>query len=125
MKTLLLVAHGSRDGNCTQVMEEMIKKAKSFGKFELVEAAYVQFQRPTIKEAVDKLASLGAGEIWAVPVFLFEGVHVKHDIPRQLREAATAHPDVRVFLTRPLCYDERLVDIIFERLAGEKTEMRD
>jgi sirohydrochlorin cobaltochelatase len=125
VKALLLIAHGSREGNCAPVMNKFIKKAEKYGRFELIDAAYVQFERPAIKEVVDKLASLGADEIWAVPVFLFDGVHVKHDIPEQLKEAASYHPGIRVVLTRPIGYDDRMVDIIFDRLDGEKMEMRD
>ncbi|KXG77743.1 Sirohydrochlorin ferrochelatase [Fervidicola ferrireducens] len=123
MKALLLVAHGSREGDCARVMEKILEKVKSSGDIGLAEVAYVQFQRPTIEEAVRSLAGSGAKEIWAVPFFLFEGVHVKCDIPHQLKEAGSAYPDVRILLTRPLGYDEKLVDIIFERLAGEKANI--
>ncbi|MCG0275682.1 MAG: CbiX/SirB N-terminal domain-containing protein [Thermosediminibacteraceae bacterium] len=120
MKALLLIAHGSREGDCARVMEKILKKVKSSGVIGLAEVAYVQFQHPTIEEAVRSLTDSGAKEILAVPFFLFEGVHVKCDIPHQLRKAASEYPAVKIFLTRPLGYDDKLVDIILVRISGEK-----
>lgn len=120
MKALLLIAHGSREGDCDRVMRKVLEKVKSSGAVGLAEVAYVQFQRPTIEEAVRALAGSGAREILAVPFFLFEGVHVKCDIPHQLRKAGSEYPGLRILLTRPLGYDEKLAEVVLDRISGEK-----
>jgi len=84
--------------------------------YERAHVAYVQFVAPPIPEAVAQLVGEGVREIVVLPVFLGKGVHVREDIPHLLQRAQRAHPEVRFRLAPPLGYDEKLADILLDRL---------
>ncbi len=53
-----------------------------------VEGAFLEFARPTIAEAVARLAGQGGTEIAAVPMFLSAMGHTMDDVPKAVAEAA-------------------------------------
>jgi sirohydrochlorin ferrochelatase len=53
-----------------------------------VEGAFLEFARPTIAEAVARLAGQGGTEIAAVPMFLLAVGHTMDDVPKAVAEAA-------------------------------------
>lgn len=82
-----------------------------------VEPASLQFNTPTLPESCLKLASEGIGRIVVAPYFLFEGNHLKRDIPDELATIKKTLPDdVELVLAGPLGAHEGLVDIIQGRI---------
>ncbi|MDI3481363.1 MAG: sirohydrochlorin cobaltochelatase [Tepidanaerobacteraceae bacterium] len=120
---LLILAHGSRAEGSSETIYKIAEGLRKSGEYEDVEAAFLQFERPNIAEAVDKLVKKGITEIVAVPAFLFAGNHVLKDIPEELKKAKALFPNVRIVLAEPIGYDERLCSIISERAKGNIVEI--
>jgi len=53
-----------------------------------------------------------------VPYFLFMGIHLKEDIPNMVAECAASFPGIRITMDEPLGVDERLADILVDRIKG-------
>lgn len=122
MEALVIVAHGSRREGSQEGMEKLRQGIAARIPYP-VYLAYLQFQRPTLEEVVEKLREEGIGEITVLPAFLSAGVHVLQDIPETLQAIRRRYPELRLFLASPLGYDPRLVDILLERLRGEVWEV--
>jgi len=54
------------------------------------------------------------------PCFLFEGMHIRRDVPKMLAGFKAAHPEVAFRFGRPLGADARIAEILAER-AEEAT----
>ncbi len=83
-KGILLCGHGTR----VKRGEEAFKKyAEEFAQllpgYE-VEAGFLELSEPDFEEGVRLLTERGVKEIFALPVFLFTGVHIQKDIPCML-----------------------------------------
>lgn len=63
-----------------------------------VRPAFLTLAQPNLAAAIHAAAEDGAEEIRVLPLFFFSGRHVQEDIPRQIAEAQTAHPGVKVTL---------------------------
>ncbi len=64
---------------------------------ELFAVGYNEFCRPTVAEAVARVASQGASRILVIPTMLTPGgVHSEVDIPNALKEVAGAHPGAAI-----------------------------
>ena len=92
----LVVAHGSRRSAEDDVAEGVVRCIADLRPGRLVEAAYLQFQQPTIAEGVARLEGQGAGQVVVVPLLLVAGAHVARDLPAVLAEIGRQYPDIRL-----------------------------
>ena len=94
MTGILLLAHGSREGDTEETMTQMTRFVKAQFKNELIDEAYLQFRGKNLEKGLLSLMGRGADDIKVIPYFLFEGVHIKEDIPAEIDTFRKAHPDV-------------------------------
>jgi sirohydrochlorin ferrochelatase len=95
MTALLIISHGSRrDASNEEVFSLRDRLAKSLP---LVECGFLEITGPTVQEAIDRLAELGAVDVGVLPHFLAAGTHVTNDIPRELEVARQRHPKLHFY----------------------------
>lgn len=116
MKGVLIIAHGSRRESTTKTMESIADMVRGQLLGCPVEAAYMEFNDKSISAAMESLVAQGVNEIVAAPYFLFEGVHIREDIPKALEDFCGGHPGVSVTLCGTLGTDPRLADILTQRI---------
>ena len=81
-EAIIILAHGSRN---VQAVEEFLRLANLVQErlpSYRIEPAFFQFSENNLHRGLKKLAVSGYKKVKIVPVFLFEGVHIKEDIPR-------------------------------------------
>ena len=114
MKAVLLLAHGSREDATEKTLEKIVGYIKEELAPEtekedfIIEEAYLQFRDKNLGSVLESLCERGADDIAVIPYFLFEGVHIKEDIPSEIKEFTDTHSNVRVSLGRTLGSDRRL-----------------
>lgn len=118
MKGILLAAHGSRAKATEIAMEEIAQMVRKRLPEEVIEVGYMEFCEKTIVGGLEKLVAQGATEIKVVPYFLFEGIHIKQDIPEEIEKFTASNKDVKVTMGKILGVDERLADILVDRIVG-------
>ena len=118
MKGILVIAHGSRAKETEATLEAVLSMVKSKLDEIPVERAFMEFSERTVKKGVSALAAKGVTEIKIVPYFLFMGIHLKEDIPNMAAECAAGFPGITITMGEPLGVDERLADIIIDRIKG-------
>ena len=81
-----------------------------------IEIAYMEFGERNIPAGLDSLVAGGADEIAVVPYFLFNGMHIREDIPAVLEQYKAANPDIKIKMGSPLGADPRLAEILADRI---------
>jgi sirohydrochlorin cobaltochelatase len=142
MEALVLVGHGSRLPYSKELLIKLAEKVKEKNMFPIVEIGLMEFNEPTIPQAVKKAIEQGAKKIIVVPVFLAHGIHTTRDIPKLLglideeeHEHSHGHhhhhhhhhtdekleipEDVEIIYREPIGADDRIVDIIIDRAFGK------
>ena len=134
---VLLVGHGSRLPYGKDVVSQIANIYKTKEDYP-VEVGFMNMSKPSIPEAVNKLAEAGVDKIIVTPVFLAHGVHTKQDIPHILglnnghdthehegsseheghhhEEVETVEFDGEIVYTEPLGADSRIAAIIEDRV---------
>jgi len=112
---ILIIAHGSRVESARYIAAQVAEKIKKLKNTKNVKVAFMEFNQPDIPASIDEFVKEGILDIVAVPMFLFEGNHILHDIPEILKKKKERYPDLRILLAKPIGYDDRLVEIIIER----------
>jgi Uncharacterized conserved protein len=116
MTGILLLAHGSREGDTEKTMTQITKYVKEVLKDYVIEEAYLQFRDKNLEKGLLSLIMHGCNDIRVVPYFLFEGVHIKEDIPAEINEFKQHYPNVKIKMGKTLGADKRLAEIIIDRV---------
>jgi sirohydrochlorin cobaltochelatase len=116
---LVVLGHGSRNAAATERFNEVVGRLRA-RRDEPVYPAFMELAEPSLAAAVADAVAAGAGEVVVQPCFLFDGNHIRRDIPELLAGLAGEYPEVTFRFGRPIGPDERLADILLER-AGEAT----
>ncbi|MEA3277312.1 MAG: CbiX/SirB N-terminal domain-containing protein [Pseudomonadota bacterium] len=121
MRSLLLVAHGSRRAASNEEVRELtsLLAQRARGRFDRVDCAFLELAEPSIPEGVEEAVQAGATEIVVLPYFLSAGRHVSEDIPSEVSGKRTEHPQVRIRIAPYLGRAEGLSEILLE-LAAER-----
>ena len=122
-KGILLCGHGTR----VKRGEEAFKKyAKEFAlllpDYE-VEAGFLELSEPDFEAGVKALAERGVKEIFALPVFLFTGVHIQKDIPCMLYQLQEKY-NVSIKLANYIGDCNDMVELSNQLIAKAATEVR-
>lgn len=115
-KGVLILAHGSRRKSTERTLDSVVGMLRARMPDMLIGTAYMEFGERNIESGLNGLISAGVGEIAVVPYFLFDGVHIHEDIPRELEAFRQKNPGVRITMGKTLGADERLADILADRV---------
>ncbi|MTI65209.1 MAG: cobalamin biosynthesis protein CbiX [Firmicutes bacterium] len=113
-KAVLIVGHGSRSDKAQETFNqvvEMVKKRLDC----LVKGAHMESCKPSIPEVVKEIVNEDVKEIKVIPYFLYEGIHIKEDIPEILKELSDKYKDVEFKLGKPIGVEALLADILVKR----------
>ncbi|MHC1611003.1 MAG: sirohydrochlorin nickelochelatase [Candidatus Methanospirareceae archaeon] len=118
---VVLIGHGSTLPYNKEVLEEFRRRMELRGIFKAVRVAFMQLNSPSIEEALRTLAKAGMKKIVAQPVFLADGAHTTEDIPEKLKVAFEGEweeigRDVELIYAKPIGVDERIVDVLLDRV---------
>lgn len=116
MKTLLLIAHGSRRAASNDEVRLLAQRLDAIHApgFSGVETAFLELAQPSIHEGLAVCLAKGASEIVVFPYFLASGTHVVNDIPEAIQAFQAAHPQVKISLTRHLGDSDLLPQAILQ-----------
>ncbi|AEY65217.1 CbiX/SirB N-terminal domain-containing protein [Clostridium sp. BNL1100] len=116
MKAILILAHGSREKETLETLHKVTDMTKVQLPEVLIETAYMEFCDINLEKGLDMLIEKGADDITVVPYFLFEGIHIREDIPGEIKEYLEKHPGIKVTLGNTLGADPRLADVLADRI---------
>lgn len=123
----ILLAHGSRDPQWQTPFKEMTLAIKQHDAISLtkpsqevvVELAYMELCEPSLESMCEQLSQQGFNLINIYPVFFAAGIHLRIDVPKQLK-AIEAELGLRTKLHPPVGQEKVVQDaitqVILERL---------
>lgn len=78
-KAMVVLAHGSKVEATKDVAFKIRDDIEKKDIYAHIKVAFLQFNKPDIREVVTDLYSKGVRHIVASPMFLFEGNHIRYD----------------------------------------------
>lgn len=118
MKGIIILAHGSRQKATEETLVKIVEMMKVIVTDYEVEYGFMEFSEKSIEVGLDALVEKGIHDIVAVPYFLFDGIHIHEDIPELLEKYKEEHPEVSIKLGETLGADERLAQILADRVKA-------
>jgi sirohydrochlorin cobaltochelatase len=116
---ILVVGHGSRSVDAVGVFRQIVDEVRKKSGFTFVEGAHMELAEPRIEDVVSDLASREINRIIITPYFLYEGIHLKKDIPGIISMLSEKYPAIEFRLARAIGFEPVMADILLSR-AMEK-----
>lgn len=116
MRSLLLVAHGSRREASNEEIRDLAAALAEQAEpgFDQVGYAFLEIAEPSIQDAIEELVRAGACEVVVLPYFLSAGRHVAEDIPAEVERKRAEHPEVAIRITPYLGQTEGMVRTLID-----------
>lgn len=118
MNGILVLAHGSREKSTENTLNQIVKMLKDLMGDYVIETAFLQFSQTNLQVGLDKLIAKGINDIKVIPYFLFDGVHIREDIPSEIKDYLENNEDVKITLGKTLGTDIRLAQILADRVMA-------
>ncbi|MEV7724995.1 sirohydrochlorin chelatase [Streptomyces sp. NPDC087917] len=116
-RALLVIAHGSRDPRHAATVHALVGRARALRPGLRVETAFLDFNAPTVPQALASLYLSGVREVVALPLLLTRAFHAKADIPAVLAESTSRLPGLAVRVADVLGPSPLLVSALERRLT--------
>lgn len=115
---MIVLGHGSRRREVGETFEAMVGRvARRIPDTEVL-PAFFSLGVPTLADQVRALAARDCTTIIIMQYFLYDGVHIAHDIPQMLSELKAELPHL-VFVLQPTLQDDpAMEDLLVARLSG-------
>ena len=106
---LILFAHGARDPEWAAPMRRVCAAVRARAPDLRVEPAFLEFMIPDLRDCAEALLAEGFERIVVVPLFIAQGGHLRHDVPRLLDELRQRNPLARFELRAAIGEAESVV----------------
>jgi sirohydrochlorin ferrochelatase len=114
----ILIGHGSVLSASGSAMIRLAARLREQGVVPIAEAAFLNYSRPTLADAVAKCASLGATKVIVQPYFLVAGAYVVNELPSLVRSVAAQYEHLRFVIGDALGAHPALVALARKRLLA-------
>ncbi|MBC8555466.1 MAG: CbiX/SirB N-terminal domain-containing protein [Candidatus Brocadiales bacterium] len=114
---VIVLAHGSKVRTGNEGLFTIVEMLRAMGKWDMVEAGFLQLAKPGLTEVVEVLIGRGAKRVVVMPLLLFSGNHVLKDIPAEIDEERKKFPDVEFCYAKNIGADERIAMIVADRVV--------
>ena len=113
---VVVLAHGSKVKSGNEGLFKIVEMLRAMGKWDMVEAGFLQLAKPGLTEAVEDIVGRGAERVVVMPLLLFSGNHVMKDIPEEIEKEQKKYPEVEFCYAKNIGADERIAQITRERI---------
>ncbi len=120
---IVLIGHGSLRSASGASMIRIAARLRARGVAPVVEAAFLNYSRPTLAEVVDKLVTTGVRRVTVQPYFLIAGAYVRHDLRTLVDEVARVFPDLSFAIAPVLGEHAALTELAQVRVAAALSDV--
>jgi len=111
---VLIIGHGSKDPNARTAIEYVVDGLAA--QYRNVDYCFLEIEEPNISQGIKGCRKNEPKVLIVMFYFLHEGAHVKRDIYIDLNPALEKSGLENVFVTEHLGTDNRMIDLIIERV---------
>ena len=112
---ILICGHGSRNKLAIKEFQELTKLIQQRYPNIIVEYGFLEFAKPSLTDALDKLRDHSIKKVIAIPAMLFAAGHVKNDIPSLLM-SYSSKTNMEIIYGRELGINNLMISAACERV---------
>ncbi len=112
---LVLLGHGSKSTEAVEDFNYIVSLVKEKASYDFTAGAHMELVNPSLQEITAELYEQGAREFVILPYFLFNGMHIKEDIPEIIDGLKAKYTDAKFTFGKPFGKQAMLADLILKQ----------
>lgn len=116
----LFIAHGSREDSARMGFETLLSSFRRKFAPHDVGGAYLTLNDPSISVAIEAAIQKKHDDFVVIPLFFFEGNHLKNDIPTILADIKLKNPQIDFQVMPPIASIEGFSDWVIKSISKQK-----
>ncbi len=114
-EAIVILGHGSKSNDAIEDFNFIVETTKTKSEHQNVYGAHMELASPTFEEKVNELATQGIEKIIVIPYFLFNGNHIKEDIPAKIQALKKQFPNVQIQFGNPIGKEPMMADLLLKK----------
>lgn len=115
--TLIILGHGSKSKNAIEDFNYIVKLVADKNEFKNVAGAHMEIAEPSLQDVVKDLYEKGERDFVIFPYFLYNGMHIRFDIPGILDKLKAEYEGISFDFTSPIGQDPIMADLIVNKVS--------
>ncbi len=115
-QSVIILGHGSRSIQAKEDFNYVVDLLKEKMNNEHVYGAHMELTEPSLEDVVEKLSHFPIEKVYIIPYFLFNGNHIKIDIPEKIEALKKLYPQMSFFFGSPIGQEPLMADIMLKKI---------
>lgn len=116
MQAVVILGHGSKSQEAMGDFNFVVNALKSKLDHKNVFGAHMELAEPSLEEVIADVYKNGLFEIFVLPYFLFNGNHIKIDIPEKIEALSNLYPSLNIRLGTPIGKEAMMADLLLKKI---------
>lgn len=114
-QSIIIIGHGSKSAEAIEDFNFIVDSTRKKTEDYEVYGAHMEIAKPSLEEVVAELSTAHARKIVVVPYFLFNGNHIKFDIPAKIKNLKEQYPHLEFKLGSPIGKEALMAEIMLKK----------
>ncbi|WP_159517254.1 sirohydrochlorin chelatase [Sunxiuqinia indica] len=115
-QAVIIVGHGSKSNQAVEDFNFIVKLLKEKLDERTVYGAHMELASPSLEEVVGEIAHSDINKVLVIPYFLFNGNHIKQDIPDILTQLKEKYPHLDFHFSKPIGREPLMAEIMYRKV---------
>ncbi len=115
-QSVIILGHGSKSVQAIEDFNFIVDLLKQKLETTQVFGAHMEMAKPTLEDLVSHLNEDHVEKVTIIPYFLFNGNHIKEDIPEKIATLKAKYPDMDFVYGSPIGKEPLMADIMLKKI---------
>lgn len=115
-RSVIFLGHGSKSEAAIDDFNYVVETLRSKSGMKNVYGAHMELAGPSLENLVAELHAKGEKQLLIMPYFLFNGNHIKKDIPAIIAQLENQYPDLDIVFGTPIGKDPMMADLMLKKI---------
>ncbi len=115
-QSVIILGHGSKSKDAIEDFNYVVEITKNKSDHHNVFGAHMEMAKPSLEDIVETIYQQGGVEIIIIPYFLFNGNHIKQDIPAKIDVLKVKYPQLKIRFGTPIGKEPLMAELILKKV---------
>jgi sirohydrochlorin ferrochelatase len=115
-QAVIILGHGSKSDQAIEDFNYIVDLLKEKLPDQLIYGAHMELASPSIEATVARVAQTEVTKVVVIPYFLFNGNHIREDIPQILDRLKQIYPQLDFVFGTPIGREPLMAEIMLKKV---------
>ncbi len=115
-ESVIILGHGSKSADAISDFNYIVELTRQKSGNNHVYGAHMELAEPSLEDTIAKVNNLGITRIVILPYFLYNGNHIKEDIPAIISSIQKEYPHMELYFGTPIGKEELMAELMVRKI---------